>query len=221
MSITAHLLPTTWLWLANALYAALVAAAVSRAPWQRLARNESLHVYLGTCVALLVLWTMKAGVSPGLSYHFLGATLLTLMFGWELALIAISVVLAVGGLYCGADWISFSANALAHGAAPIAFTHALLRLAQQRLPTHFFVYVFVNAFFGAALAVLTNTLVVAGVLAAAGTYTLDYLGSEYLAFAPLMMFGEAWITGMVVALLVCYRPAWITTFDDDKYLRGK
>ena len=56
---------------------------------------------------------------------------------------------------------------------------------------------------------------------AAGAYTLQDLLSDYLAFVPLMMFSEAWITGMLIAIFVGYRPGWLITFDDSRYLHGK
>jgi uncharacterized membrane protein len=37
---------------------------------------------------------MKAGVKPGLNLHLLGATMFTLMFGRQLAIVGFSLVLA-------------------------------------------------------------------------------------------------------------------------------
>jgi len=183
--------------------------------------NELMHVYLGSCVALMVLWSIKAGITPGLSFHYLGATLFTLMFGWELALVAFSLVIIGTTLSAGGAWSTYSVDVLTQGALPILFSYGLLRIAQRRLPAHVFIYIFVNAFFGAALAILVGSLAVAGLLGAAGTYSGEYLVSEYLAFSPLMMFSEAWITGMLIAIFVGYRPNWLLTFEDSRYLHGK
>lgn len=38
---------------------------------------------------------------------------------------------------------------------------------------------------------------------------------------PLLMFGEAFINGGAMSLLVAYRPHWVATFHDHWYLRGK
>ncbi len=222
VSIAPELLPSAWHWTGHLAYGALLIGVVSRARWTLLLKSsELMHVYLGSCVALMVIWTIKAGVSPGLSFHYLGATLFTLMFGWELALIGFSLVVLATTLSSGTGWSNVSVNVLTLGAIPILFSHWLLRTAQRRLPNHVFIYIFVNAFFGAALAVLVCCLVIAGLLAAAGAYTMKYLLSEYLAFTPLMMFSEAWITGMLIAIFVGYRPNWVTTFEDSRYLHGK
>ena len=170
---------------------------------------------------MMVIWTIKAGISPGLSFHYLGATLLTLMFGWELALIGFSLVLAGTTLATGDGWHAYSVNGLIKGALPILLSFWLLRTAQRKLPPNLFVYIFVNAFLAAAISILASLLAVAGVLGAAGAYDGSYLVSGYLAFTPLMMFSEAWLTGMLIAIFVSYRPAWVRTFEDSRYLHGK
>ena len=68
---------------------------------------------------------------------------------------------------------------------------------------------------------LASSLAVAAILGYAGAYTSQHILSEYLAFAPLMMFSEAWITGMLIAIFVGYRPGWLSTFEDSRYLHGK
>jgi len=37
----------------------------------------------------------------------------------------------------------------------------------------------------------------------------------------LLMVPEAFITGIVIALLVAFRPQWVSTFDDNRYLKGR
>ncbi len=219
MLITADLVSGWTLLLGWVALLPLLALMARRLPWQRFRDGELTHVTLGSAVGLMVFWTLKAGVEPGLSYHLIGAALLTLMLGWETALLAITLVVAGTTVNLGGDWSALALNVLVKGAVPVAVTHGLLRLAQGRLPHHIFIYIFVNAFFGAALAVLASVLACAVLLGAAGAYDATYLTREYVAFAPLMMFGEAWITGMLIAVLVSYRPRWVQTFDDHLYLR--
>ncbi len=221
MIITDALVSNVWLWMGFGLYAYLLFAAVRSAAWSSLQKSERLHVYLGSCVALMILWTVKAGIHPGLSFHYLGATLFTLMFGWQLALIGFSLVLAGTTINLGSGWEGFAITLLCKGGLPILLSHGLHRLFQEKLPAHVFIYIFLNAFLTSALAILASSLAVATVLGAAGAYTSQYLLSEYLAFAPLMMFSEAWLTGMLIAGLVGYRPGWLTTFEDSRYLHGK
>ena len=41
---------------------------------------------------------------------------------------------------------------------------------------------------------------------------------EYLPFFLLLAFSEAWLGGMATTLMVVFRPEWVTTFDDRRYL---
>ena len=36
----------------------------------------------------------------------------------------------------------------------------------------------------------------------------------------IVAFGEAFLTGMLVAIAVVYRPHWVVTFDADDYLKS-
>ncbi|HEX9626713.1 MAG TPA: energy-coupling factor ABC transporter permease [Acidiferrobacterales bacterium] len=221
MNLPDGLLPPAWLWLGHAALLALALFAARRLPWRRLRDGEQLNVFLGACVVLMVLWRIKAGVAPGLNFHFLGATLATLMFGWRLALLAMAIVVAGVTLSGLGGWQAYSINALLMGALPVAVSHAIYRAAARRLPRHFFVYVFVAGFFGAAAAMAATGLASASLFVAAGTYGLGYLAEHYLPFYLLMVFPEAILTGSALALMVVYRPHWVATFDDDTYIKNK
>ena len=61
----------------------------------------------------------------------------------------------------------------------------------------------------------------ASVLALAQGDAANPTEGDYLLFIPLLMFGEAFLNGMTMTLLVAYRPAWVSTFHDRWYLDGK
>ena len=52
-------------------------------------------------------------------------------------------------------------------------------------------------------------------------YPGEQLVEESLQYLPLFMFPEAFVTGMLITIFVVYRPDWVATFDDERYLRGK
>jgi len=58
-------------------------------------------------------------------------------------------------------------------------------------------------------------------LALAGAYPWDYLINEYFPYFLLLGFSEAWLSGMAMTLFVVYRPEWVITFDDSRYLADK
>lgn len=221
MNYPYDILPEPWHWLAAILYILILILALANAPWHKLGNGKTLHLYLGTCVALMILWGIKANTIPGLEYHYLGATLLTLMFGWQLAYIAVNIILAAIIINGGGDWQSFPMNTLIMGIVPIIVSHIIYKLVEAKLPNHFFIYVFLNAFFGAALALTALIALSACVLMLGGVYTMEQLSSDYFPVIPLMAFPEAFITGALITSMVIMRPNWVSTFSDSRYLNGK
>jgi uncharacterized membrane protein len=221
MNLPDSLLDSAWLWLGWGLFAVAMLAAAVRAPWQRLADNTQSNVWLGTIVVLTLLWSIKAGVLPGLNLHLLGAMVFTLEFGPWLAFLGLSLVLSGITLNGGAGWESFGLNALLMAGLPVLLAQGIYRFNQKRLSKNPFVYIFANGFFGSALTILGTGLAATLLLAAGGAYPLDKLLEEYLPYFLLLGFSEAWLAGMVVTILVVYRPQWIATFDDAIYLAKK
>lgn len=220
MNIVSHLLPTT---LSVLLWGGLLVLAiflVKRCAWRMLADRDNLNVFLGATVAVLALWLIKTGIKPGLHFHMLGATVLTLMFRPGFALFSLALVTGAVTLMTG-QYKALPANLLIMGAVPVAVSWAIYRFADSRFTNHFFVYIFVNAFFGAALAIASVGLASTGFAAAIGAYSMEYLLEEYLPYYLLMAWAEAFATGMVITLMVVYKPQWVATFDDRRYLFNK
>ena len=221
MDIPAGLLPDACLWLAAVLYAPLLLLALLSAPWSKIADNEASNVYFGAIVALIVLWVLRGGIQPGLDYHLLGVTSLVLMFEWQFALMAVSLVLAVTTWAGPAGWQAFAVNGLVMGAVPVLFTRAFLYACQRWLPHNYFIYVFVNAFLAGALSILLAGLTTALLQQGAGIHPQDSIGNNFLLILPMLMFGEGFLNGAAMSLVVAYRPQWVATFHDRWYLQGK
>lgn len=219
MNITPGMLSHHWLIAGLAIYLLVLIIVLLTAPWKRLLDSSLSHAFLGTCVLLLILWHITTQELPGLDYHFLGATLLVLMFRWQLAFVGINLVLVAMWLNGEGHWQTLPLNALTMGLVPILVSYGLYRLVDWKLPRHLFVYIFVNAFFGAALTMAVAVTLSALLLTAGGLYHFDYLLDNYFPFLPLMMFPESFITGMLITLAVVYHPQWVLTFDDARYLR--
>ena len=197
---------------------ALVLAAVS-APWKVwLTDRERQRVWLGSLALLVGIWSMKAGITPGLSVRFLLVTTLTLMHGWQLAVIGAALVLTVLSVTAQADWGSFGANLLCMAIVPAVFTAWFHELVHARLPHNYFIYFFLTVFLGSALAFNLAGLLRVALLAMSGSLEEAHAGPEYFAILPLMSFGEAFLNGMLMAMLVVYRPKWVMSFDDRLYL---
>jgi uncharacterized membrane protein len=216
-----YLVGEVWGWAAWSVWFLLFALAVFKAPWAHLKDSESLNLWFGMIVLLTVIWSIKAGVKPGLSLHLLGATVFTLCFGRHLAFIGLSLVLAGITLNGAAGYFAYAANALLLAGVSVGVSHLICRQVDRYLPKHFFVFIFANGFFGAALTVIAVGLVSTLLMGLADIYDFDYLSSEYLPYFLLLGFSEAWLSGMLITLFVVYRPGWVFEFDDSLYLAKK
>ncbi len=220
MNLISSNIPSAWaipLWIIAGF---LLLDVMRKLNWRMLGDRFNLNVFLAASVAILGLWLIKTGIKPGLNFHLLGATLLTLMFRARFALLALALVVAANTLQSG-QYNAFPANYLIMAAAPVGISWTLYRLVDGKLPNHLFVYIFLNAFFTPAIAIMSVGVLSTAFFTLTGAYPLNYLLEEYLPFYFLIAWAEAFATGMLMTLMVVYRPAWVSTFDDARYLHGK
>ena len=78
---------------------------------------------------------------------------------------------------------------------------------------------FLTAFTGAVMTV--SSFAAIAFVTTAGIYPIEYIFREYLPFVPLTSLPEALLNGMAMTLLVVYRPQWVSTFDDERYIKGQ
>jgi uncharacterized membrane protein len=210
-------LPLPWLtagWVALGMLAAW--------GWRR-ARPAGFDVnlWLACCALLAALWLVRAGVQPGLTLHFLGAAALYLMFGAPLAIGGIGLVALVAAALGAGGWQGLPWQVLLDGALPVGVVHLLRSALESRLPPNPFVYFIGIAYFGSGLSFAAAAAATALLHAAAGQYALRTLVHDYLSYALLLAFGEAFLTGMLITVFVVYRRDWVATFDDARWLRRR
>lgn len=211
---------TVLFWLA-ALFVVVMLTALRLASWKRLTAHNQLNVFLGAVVALIVLWHMRGQVQPGVSFHLLGVTVITLMFGWSFAIIIASLALFAVILNAGSGWEGYVVSFLTVVLVPVSISQASLVLIRSYLPKQFFVYVLGNGFFTAWLVGYISGYLAMQLLVFSGAYTMMELQVTIMPFFPLMFFPEALVNGWVITMLVVFYPAWVYSFSDEQYLHGK
>lgn len=221
MDLTAALTTPALCVAGGAVACVALACAVLRAPWWWLRQPGSVHVLCGAVVILLGLWQLRAGIGSGPWLHLLGATALTLMFSWQLALIGCAVLVLVGAATGHGDFASAGLNFTLAGLLPVAFSYAFARLVERWLAPNFFIYIFVTAFLGAALAAGLVVLATGLVALVGAAVTAEHIVANYMPSGILLLFPEAFATGGCMTLAVVYRPAWVVSFDDRRYLHGR
>ena len=68
---------------------------------------------------------------------------------------------------------------------------------------------------------LCTSLANTAVLLLATSLGTQQLLPDYLLASVMMMFPEAFVTGMLMTLFIVYKPQWVSTFFDEVYIKGK
>ena len=218
-----HPIMAPWvIWLSFVLAIGVLIFSLILAPWEKIQRdNGAQNIYLGAIVLIILIWMIRADLPTGLNFHLLGASLLCLLFEWQFALLATAIIIAVHTVLGGQPLDNYALNWLTLGAVPVIFTRVVLYLVQRYLPHNFFVYIFVNAFFIAGI----SAYLAGGISAIWLYHLLDYpahlVFDQYLPTLFFIMLPEAACTGIVVTMLVVYKPAWVATFHDRWYLKNR
>ena len=218
MELSAAILTPTLQLLGAAFYAAGLLWALSRAPWSWFQRDGAANRFAASILAVLMVWQLRADLDGGPALHLLGATLLTLAFGWRLAVIALSIVLLFTTAITTGDWRSLGVNGSLLILLGVAISYAVARATERLLPRHLFVYLFVSAFFGAALTIAVVSFATLYVAGAADIMSPHALSGNYRPTSLLLLFPEAFITGALVTLGAIYRPQWLVSFCERRYL---
>ncbi len=219
MTTTPGVVTGPWLWLSAASYLLLLGGALWRLPWAVLARERGIqHLLFGAAVVLTLMWLLRAGISPGLSIHFVGMTTLTLMFGWDLAICAGSAALVGLTLIGREPWQAFPTDAFCFVALPALVSVAILRLVEWRLPRNFFIYLFLCAFLGGGVAAVSGGMTKGVLLWVADVYPWSKIYHEYVRYLPLILFPEGLLNGIIMTAMMVFHPDWIRTFDARLYI---
>jgi uncharacterized membrane protein len=220
MNFTVSLFPPLVLLIADVVAGGVLGLALSRVRWRALPAT-AINGWLGATVLTMVMWMVRGGYLPGLSYHLLGATLLTLMMGPWLALLALALVMLVLTAYGLGDWQALGLSYLVSVVPPVMLSALALRLAERYLPPNLFVYILGNGFLAGGASFFVSGACGVLALGLSGAYQSDFLLYEALPFYFLLSWSEAFTTGLLTAVLVVYRPQWVATFDDARYLNDK
>ena len=219
MNFPVSQMPIEWLWTANIFVFLMMIWVIKNTPWSHLKNPQDAHVFFAAPVILWLMWRMSVGILAGFEFHLLLVTTLTLMFGRAMASWGVLIAQTLLTLEGKADVLSFGLNVICNGILPIWFTWLSFHLINRYLPKHFFVYIFVGAFFTGALTMLVSRVAGMSILWFAEVYT--QIPNDYINLLPIMMFPEAFSNGGLMTVLVVYRPQWVSSFSDELYLRGK
>ena len=138
--IAAQLLAPSTLWLGAGVYVGALLWAAWRAPWlEVLSDSRRQHLLFGTVLGLFLLWLVRRDFDSGVSFHFIGMTVVTLLLDWPLALLggllAQSGLIAVGRQ----DLLGLGVNGVLLVLLPVLITEGCTLLDERAQPRNLFV----------------------------------------------------------------------------------
>lgn len=202
------------MWPLDALMAGTaIVFALALLPWRAVAPAGPPWPWLAWAAILPLLWGADRLSAIPMAQPLSGACLLMLMAGWPLAVLLMvpaAVLLSLAGRI---DAASALHSLVWFGILPATVATGLGALARRFLPHHLFVYIFVRGFIATALAGVLVGAIHGSVALPAGVDAGDYRLARLL-----VSFGDAWLTGVIVAIFVAFRPQWLATYADRIYL---
>jgi uncharacterized membrane protein len=188
--------------------------SLSLKPW-RMLNVQLITPVLAAVVVLPWVWWLPQRMPSGLSIQLSFACLLVLIMGWPLA---VPVLAAVGvAVYFLGDlpWVAVLSQLVWVGLVPAALAMAWGALLRRYLPPNPFVYTLGRAFLGTAVCVFLAGLMQALLMA----FDPVEASRPGLVARWLMAWGDAFLTGMAAAIFVAFKPEWLATWSDQRYLR--
>lgn len=207
-----------WTWWLTVLEAALgavgLAVALAMRPW-RMLKGSLLTPALAAVVLLPWFWLLPQKLPQGMSVQLSGASLLVLMLGWPLAVPVLALVALVVWAVGRADWVAVLSQWVWVGLVPATLALLLGAVLRRWLPPNPFIYTLGRGFLGTAAVVF-----VSGTVYELIHHLVDGVPLlEALVARWLMAWGDAFLTGLVVAVFVAFAPQWLATWSDERYLK--
>ena len=201
--------------LAPLLVFAALAIALSFKPWRLLANTALISPLLAALVITPWLWALPWLHRMPIQLQLSGACLIGLALGWPLAVPVLCIVALTTGLIAPVPWQQQIDMALWLGIVPATLSFLLGMALRRWVWKNLFVYILGRAFLGTAIC-----LFVSGALAQWSGQILTVTVEPDLAMVArwLLAWGDAVVTGMMVAVFVAFRPQWLATWSDRIYL---
>jgi uncharacterized membrane protein len=196
----------------------VLAWAIWRVKWERIADWGFGRVWHGAIAFVVLLWSLKASLRDGFTFHLLGIVATFLALGLPLAITSAVLSLFVLAIIQQAAFVNIAPTFFILVAPALAVGRLVLWFVEARLPPHMFVYLFGAAFAGAGLSVAVVVPISLLTWSQFSDRSFFRVMGDYLPIAIQLGFAEAVLTGMLITIGVVYKPQWISTFDDARYL---
>lgn len=211
------------------LIAVAIAVSLASRPWRlidtALSRLSLATPLLATLAILPVLWSLPRAQAVAAQLPLAGSGLVLLMLGWPIAVLVLPVVAVLAAVWAPASVQQIIDQAFWMGVLPATFALGLGALLRRFIGTHPFVYILGRGFLGTVVCLFSGYLLALlfgrldfGANLPVTTTPLPRLFEPSWVALWLMSWGDGFVTGMLTAIFVAFRPQWLATWSDPLYL---
>ena len=194
---------------------AATALALALRPWR--AVTDLPWPALALWATLPLLWSVDRLSAMPVMQPLAGSCLLLMMLGWPLAVLMLLPVVGLMAVMTDLGAADLLQRLVWLGLVPITLAMGMGAALRRWLPHHLFIYILGRGFFATGLA-----LGLAGALSVLLNGVPHGLNADDVMLARVLAAsGDAFITGMFVAIFVAFRPQWLATYADRIYLPPK
>ncbi|GAA3945001.1 hypothetical protein [Allohahella marinimesophila] len=218
-----------WVGLQWSVFGIVLFFILANVRFRRFQNSEFLHMCCGALLAVLILWRIRYETDLGLAFHFLGISVLVLVFHWLYATVIGILACLIGPLIGVGRFETIPMTATFVVLIPVAVTLMFLKLERhmnRRLIEsqvkggqngNFFLFIMLPGFLGAGFAIGASMLAAFTACWMLNDIAWSSNHSLLLAYLPLIMLPEGIINGMLVSGFVAFWPEKLNAFHEEDY----
>jgi uncharacterized membrane protein len=222
-------------WTCTVIMLPMILLAIRFAPWKLLfAEQQRQHFFFATIIVLAIIWMLQIRIMGVLAFHPLLVTVVTMIFGWSLALVigllALLILkiiqLSYGAVSQGVDLaflelnlstlpVDFCLSVL----VPVSWALLVIGLVNRWKFKNPFTYIWGVGFFGAMISCLLTGLAAILLFSFSNSEVeLNSVMDNFIIFF-VMTFPEGFINGSVATMFTIFYPELVKTYRDDWFLK--
>lgn len=186
------------------------------------------NIFAVFILLLAMAWNIRAELPNSnlndfidISLHFFGASLLVALFGFWSAITLLFIVALAGIFSLSSDLVETTRHYILVSVVPAFFAMCVIQLVHRFLPRHLFILILGDGYLAAFISTFATGVLIYILQQAFDVKsfsTTDPLG--WFMGLLISAFMEGSLSGMLLAILVVYRPQWVTTYQEDQYMNA-
>lgn len=186
------------------------------------------NIFAVFILLLAMAWNIRAELPNSnlndfidISLHFFGASLLVALFGFWSAITLLFIVALAGIFSFSSDLVETTRHYILVSVVPAFFAMCAIKVVHRFLPRHLFILILGDGYLAAFISTFATGVLIYILQQAFDVKsfsTTDPLG--WFMGLLISAFMEGSLSGMLLAILVVYRPQWVTTYQEDQYMNA-